>query len=188
MWTQSFFKHTHVRIRARCRCSSARSRSCARAQKWTRVPVCNNFCKFRAVHCFVLATQFMFQNGVWQGEMEWLCTQSVTYWVLKVWTQHHFVPVPRYWFPSTKCGQPLRVTHRILKVWTQHRFVPVPSHWFPGNKCGQSLIPSFICPISGTASYRQVDGRNSLLWTQQGHSAVQGSTSVSLKPLTSVLY
>ena len=28
-------------------------------------------------------------------------------YVLKVWTQHHFVPVPRHWFPSTKCGQPL---------------------------------------------------------------------------------
>ena len=24
------------------------------------------------------------------------------------WTQHHFVPVPRYWFPGTKCGQPLK--------------------------------------------------------------------------------
>ena len=35
-----------------------------------RVLVCSNFCKLRAVHCFVLATEFMFQNGVWQGEME----------------------------------------------------------------------------------------------------------------------
>ena len=32
-----------------------------------------------------------------------------TYRVLKVWTQHYFVPVPRHWFPSTKCGQPLRL-------------------------------------------------------------------------------
>ena len=43
---------------------------------------------------------------------ETLATQAmytVTYRVLKVWTQHHFVPVPRYRFPSSKCGQPLRL-------------------------------------------------------------------------------
>ena len=28
----------------------------------------HNFCKFQAVHCFVLAAKHMFQNGVWQGE------------------------------------------------------------------------------------------------------------------------
>ena len=28
-------------------------------------------------------------------------------YVLKVWTQHHFVPAPRHWFLNTKCGQPL---------------------------------------------------------------------------------
>ena len=27
--------------------------------------------------------------------------------VLKVWKQLHFLPVPKQWFPSTKCGQPL---------------------------------------------------------------------------------
>ena len=27
-----------------------------------------------------------------------------------MWTQHHFVPVPRHWFPGTKCGQPLILT------------------------------------------------------------------------------
>ena len=32
---------------------------------------------------------------------------TVTYRVLKECTQHHFVPVTRHWFPSTKCGQPL---------------------------------------------------------------------------------
>ena len=30
----------------------------------------HNFCKFRAVHCFVVTAKLMFQNGVWQGEME----------------------------------------------------------------------------------------------------------------------
>ena len=33
---------------------------------------------------------------------------TVTYRVLIVWTQHHFVLIPRHWFPSIKCGQPLR--------------------------------------------------------------------------------
>ena len=32
---------------------------------------------------------------------------TVKYRVLNVWTQHHFVPVPRHWFPSIKCEQPL---------------------------------------------------------------------------------
>ena len=36
----------------------------------------HNFCRFRTVNCFVLAAKRMFQNGVWQGEMEQLCTQS----------------------------------------------------------------------------------------------------------------
>ena len=32
--------------------------------------------------------------------------QTVTYRVLKVWTQYHFVSwVPRHWFLGTKCGQ-----------------------------------------------------------------------------------
>jgi len=32
---------------------------------------------------------------------------AVTYRILQVWTQHHFVSVPRQWFPGTKCGQHL---------------------------------------------------------------------------------
>ena len=35
-----------------------------------------------------------------------------TYRVLKVWIQNHFVPVPRHWFPGSKCGQSLRLTFR----------------------------------------------------------------------------
>ena len=44
----------------------------------------HNFCKFRAVHCFVLAAKLIFQSGIWQGKMEYnyvhshiLGTQSV---------------------------------------------------------------------------------------------------------------
>ena len=50
----------------------------------------HNFCKLRAVHCFVLAAKLMFRNGV--------TTYTVTYRVLKVRTQHHYVPVPRLGF------------------------------------------------------------------------------------------
>ena len=31
-------------------------------------------------------------------------------------TQHHFVPVPRHWFSSTKCGKPLRCSE-WWKIW-----------------------------------------------------------------------
>ena len=33
---------------------------------------------------------------------------TVTYRVLNVLRQHHFVPIPRHWFPSINCGQPPR--------------------------------------------------------------------------------
>ena len=30
----------------------------------------HNVCQFWVVHCFFLYAKLMFQNGVWQGEME----------------------------------------------------------------------------------------------------------------------
>ena len=40
---------------------------------------------------------------------------TVIYQVLKVWTQHHFVLLPRHWFSSTKSGQPLI---KLYICWT----------------------------------------------------------------------
>ena len=31
----------------------------------------HNFCKFCAVHCFVLAAKLIFQSGIWQGKMQY---------------------------------------------------------------------------------------------------------------------
>ena len=36
----------------------------------TRFLCANDVCKFRVVHGFFLCAKLMFQNGVWQGEME----------------------------------------------------------------------------------------------------------------------
>ena len=50
-----------------------------------------------AMHCFVFPAMVKFQSGVWQGESRRLTTYTVTYRrVLKVWTQGHFVLVPRH--------------------------------------------------------------------------------------------
>ena len=50
-----------------------------------------------AIHCFVFPAMVKFQSGVWQGESRRLTTYTVTYRrVLKVWTQGHFVLVPRH--------------------------------------------------------------------------------------------
>ena len=48
-----------------------------RQQSGHRVLVCTAFLfSSGAVHCFVLATKLIFQNGVWLGKMDLLCTQS----------------------------------------------------------------------------------------------------------------
>ena len=41
---------------------------------------------------------------------------TVTYQVFQVWTQHHFVLVPRHWFSSTKRGKPLGCSE-WSKIW-----------------------------------------------------------------------
>ena len=41
----------------------------------------------------------------------------VTYQVLKVWTQHHFVPVPSHTFSNTKCGKLLKELHDSVAVY-----------------------------------------------------------------------
>ena len=47
------------------------------ALKWAPdLCVHTGFVRSGAVHCFVLAAKVMLQNGLWQGEMEQLCTQS----------------------------------------------------------------------------------------------------------------
>ena len=61
------------------------------------------FCTFEAVHCFVLAAKLQLKNGVWLE----LTMYTVTYRVLMVWPQHHFVPVPRHWFPGTRVDSPI---------------------------------------------------------------------------------
>ena len=46
----------------------------------------------------------------------------VTYQVLKVWTQHHFVPVPSHTFSNTKCGKLLKeLSSCIFKIagWSE---------------------------------------------------------------------
>jgi len=68
------------------------------------------------VHCFyyfwsnpLLSSCFkMASDRGWEG----VTMFTSTYRILKVWTQNHFVPVPRHWFPGSKCGQPLRITFR----------------------------------------------------------------------------
>ena len=63
-----------------------------------RVRVCTVFLfSSGAIHCFVFPAMVKFQSGVWQGESRRLTTYTVTYRrVLKVWTQGHFVLVPRH--------------------------------------------------------------------------------------------
>lgn len=89
-----------------------RDLQCTRAKKWALSPCVHIvFVSSSAFNCFVFVAKLMFQNGVWQGEMGYLWTRDFTYRLLKVWTQQHFVPVPkpRHWFPSTKCGQLISV-------------------------------------------------------------------------------
>ena len=93
------FSSTHARISdsAGAR-SSIRSRRCTRAPEsghWA-IPVC---IKRLLVLRQLLAAKLMFQNGVWQGVREQLCTQS-HYQVLKVWTEQQFVLVSWYCFPG----------------------------------------------------------------------------------------
>lgn len=77
-----------------------------------------------------MCTPFLFVQGqstaLYSSEREKMSenvrnnyVQSYTDWVLKVWTQHHFVPVPRKWLSGTKCGQPLK-----------RLFMPLYLHWF----------------------------------------------------------
>ena len=42
----------------------AGARPCTQAQTWAPGSCAHNFCKFRAVHCFVLGAKLMFQNSV----------------------------------------------------------------------------------------------------------------------------
>ena len=53
----------------------------------------HNFCKFRAVQCVFLAAKLMFQIKWCPTGRNGKTMRTVTYRVLKVWPQHHFVPV-----------------------------------------------------------------------------------------------
>ena len=53
----------------------------------------HNFCKFRAVQCFFLAAKLMFQIKWRRTGRNGVTMYTVTYRVLKVSPQHHFVPV-----------------------------------------------------------------------------------------------
>ena len=95
MWTNPFFKN---------------SRYNSVAQKW--VPghcVHTVFVSSRAVHYFSLFSLLSScQDSKWRlTGRNGVTMNTVSYRVVKLWTQHHFVPVPRHWFPGSKCGQAL---------------------------------------------------------------------------------
>ena len=108
----TFFPGTHARIRARCRCPSTRSRPCTRALNWALSPCVNTFfvgalALYPQTTCFRTHNSLShsrFQNGVRRCKVEFnservLCLLNMNIssdWVLCVWTQHHFVPVPGY--------------------------------------------------------------------------------------------
>ena len=105
------FLSTHARIRARCRCPSTRSRPCTRAQQWAPAPcVHTTFVRsWQSTALFsVLSSYFkMASDGAkWSKYMDSHISG----------TQHHFVPVSRHWFPSTKCGQPLRHRSHLVPL------------------------------------------------------------------------
>ena len=78
-----------------------------------------------------LLTKLKFKNWRptrWNG----VTMYTVTYLLLKVWTQHHFVPVPRHWFPGTKCGQPVYSFRNAINL----NYFEFPSRLYCTFDCG----------------------------------------------------
>ena len=76
-WTHPFFQEPTLKFGHGAGAQVQGLDLVLRHQSGHRVLVCKAFLfSSGAVHCFVLATKLMFQNGVWLGEMDLICTQS----------------------------------------------------------------------------------------------------------------
>ena len=64
-----------------------------------------------AFHCFVLAviTSCFKRHLTGLHGVTMYRQYTVTCRVLKVWIKHNFVAIPSHWFPSTKCGQSVKM-------------------------------------------------------------------------------
>ena len=107
----TLFLSTHAGIRTQCLCP----KPCKLGHK-SGYPgaVCTlyHFCYFWG--CPLFCTRHYARVSKWHlTGRNGVIMYTVTYRVLKVWTQHHFVPVPRHWVPGTKCGQP-----HTLRSWS----------------------------------------------------------------------
>ena len=118
----------------------------------------HNFCKFRAVHCFVLAAKLIFQYRVWQVVTMYTVAQ---YRVFRVWTQH-YVPIPRHLFPRTKCEQLQKSA--LLKQYNKEEKEIMPLSWhIPAlgvyykrsfnEKLGSHTKPATTLPIFKRTTY-----------------------------------
>ena len=82
-----------------------------REKKWTQAGC---LCAYRGQSTalfLLLSWCFKMESGGRRGVATIL---TVIYRALKVWTQHHSVPVPRHLFPGTKCGEPLRMRSHLV--------------------------------------------------------------------------
>ena len=106
----------------------APSRPCTRALRWTQGPcVLTVFISSRAIHCFVHHAKLKFYKRRLMRRT-WVTLYAVSYRVLAQGvnpTQHHFVPVPRHWFPglTPSVDSPLGASY----CW--NRGNPAPAEW-----------------------------------------------------------
>ena len=49
---------------------------------------------------------------------------TVTCRVLKVWIKHNFILIPRHWFPSTECGQSVKMNTGVREPSRPSNLVP----------------------------------------------------------------